>query len=86
MKKKQYEAFIENAKKTISYKLLEVFIGRLGEASDYEDEDAVIYDILDSFIYYKDQWEIMKEYSAPIDNKTFDECVEMFADDLYSCF
>ena len=86
MEKKQYEAFIENAKKTISYKLLDVFIGRLNGGDNYEDEDALISDILDSFIYYKDQREIMKEYSAPSDNKTFYECVEMFESDLYSCF
>ena len=73
-------------KKTISDKLLEVFIDRLDGANNYEDEEAVINDVLDSFIYYEDQREIMKEYSTPNENKTYDECVGMFTDDLFSCF
>lgn len=85
MKLNQYKKFVENIQNKINDELLNVFIDRLDDAKSYDSEDELINSILVDFIYYDDQWEIMKAYSVPSDNKTYDECCEMFMNDLYSC-
>lgn len=85
MTKEQIKIFIENAKKTIDENLLDVITDGLEIESNNLEPDEFVNLILDNFIYYDDQWQIMKVYSVPADNKTFNECLEMFENELYEC-